>query len=106
MPVSARSRYARLATMQAPDANGAPRACLPIRRHDSVPAGAARYAHLVTGAEALDYLAWRYQGSSEGWWRVADSNPLRFPLDWRPGDKLDVAAGASAPGLVVRDRRF
>lgn len=106
MPVSPRSRYARMALMQAPDAAGVPRTSLPIRRHEAVAASSARYAHLVTGAESLEYLAWRYQGSSEGWWRVADANPLRFPLDWRPGDKLDIAAGASAPGLVERDRRF
>lgn len=106
MPVSARSRYALSAPMQAPDADGEPRTALPIRRHEGVPASSARYAHLVTGAESLEYLAWRYQGSSEGWWRLADANPLRFPLDWRPGDQLDVASGGNAPGLVTRDRRF
>jgi hypothetical protein len=106
MSVSARSRYARLAPMQAPDADGVTRTALPIRRHEGVPASSARYAHLVTGAESLEYLAWRYQGSSEAWWRLADANPLRFPLEWRPGDKLDIASGTGAPGLVERDRRF
>ena len=106
MSVSARSRYARLAPMQAPDADGVAHTALPIRRHEGVPASSARYAHLVTGAESLEYLAWRYQGSSEAWWRLADANPLRFPLEWRPGDKLDIASGAGAPGLVERDRRF
>lgn len=106
MTVSARSRHARLAPLQAPDASGVPRTGLPIRRHAGVPASAARYTHLVTGAESLEYLAWRYQGSSEGWWRVADANPLRFPLDWRPGDEVQVASTSSVPGLVERDRRF
>lgn len=106
MTVSARSRHARLALLQAADADGTTHTCLPIRRHAGVPAGAARYTHLVTGAESLEYLAWRYQGSSEGWWRVADANPLRFPLDWRPGDQVEVASSSSAPGLVERDRRF
>lgn len=106
MPVSARSRYTRMAPMQAPDADGTARTGLPIRRHEGVPANAARYAHMVTGAETLEYLAWRYQGSSEGWWRLADANPLRFPLDWRPGEKIDIASGTDAPGSVQRDRRF
>jgi hypothetical protein len=106
MTVSARSRYVKLAPIQAPDAGGTPRTSLPIRRHDGVPASSARYAHLVTGAESLEYLAWRYQGSSEAWWRLADANALRFPLDWRPGDKIDIAAGAGTPGLIERDRRF
>lgn len=44
--------------------------------------------HTVTGAETLDQLARTYYGREDLWWRIADANPDRFPLDWRPGDVL------------------
>jgi hypothetical protein len=105
MPVGLRSRYAGLAVEQAPDASGELRALIPIRRHEGVDTTAGRYRHVVTGAETVEYLAWRYQGSSDEWWRVADANPLRFPLDWRTGETV-LVAGQATPGLVLRDRRF
>lgn len=105
MPVTPRSRYASLPPEQASAADGSLRTVLPIRRHHGVPPSSARHTHMVTGTETLEYLAWRYQGSSDGWWRVADGNPLRFPLDWRPGQRIEVVANGT-PGLVVRDRRF
>ncbi len=105
MPVSARSRHARLATMQAPDATGTPRTLLPIRRHAPLSSAAPRYTHLLTGCETLEYVAWRTQGSSESWWRLADGNPLRFPLDWRAGERVEVVS-LGTPGQIQRDRRF
>jgi hypothetical protein len=105
MPVSARSRYAPPATLIAPDAKGVDRACLPIRRYSPPAGSSASYAHLLTGAESLEYLAWRYQGASDAWWRVAEGNALRFPLDWRPGEQVQVTS-SDTQGLVVRDRRF
>src|SRR4051794_1302632 len=105
MPVDLRSRYAALPVAQAPDASGTLRSMLPIRRFQPPDPAVARYHHRVTGTETLEYLMWRYQGSSDQWWRLADANPLRFPLDWRPGDTVDVLATAT-PGLIVRDRRF
>jgi nucleoid-associated protein YgaU len=44
--------------------------------------------HTVIGGETLDELAKRYYGREDLWWRIADMNPGRFPLDWRPGDVL------------------
>lgn len=44
--------------------------------------------HTVVGGETLDELAKRYYGREDLWWRIADMNPGRFPLDWRPGDVL------------------
>jgi hypothetical protein len=105
MPVSARSRYAGRTTMQAPDASGTPRTLLPIRRHVPPSPAAARYAHQLTGAETLEYVAWRTQGLSDEWWRLADGNPLRFPLDWHAGERVEVVS-LGAPGLITRDRRF
>ena len=36
----------------------------------------------------LDLLARRYYGREDLWWRIADANPARFPLDWKAGDRL------------------
>jgi hypothetical protein len=105
MPVSTRSRQARAAVLQAPDAAGRPQTLLPIRRHQPPSPALPRYVHLLTGTETLEYLAWRSQGASEVWWRLADGNPLRFPLDWRPGERVDVVSLGS-PGQIQRDRRF
>jgi len=44
--------------------------------------------HVVIGGETLDMLAFRYYGREDLWWRIADANPGRFPMDWAPGDKL------------------
>jgi len=44
--------------------------------------------HTVVGRETLDQLAAYYYGREDLWWRIADANPLRFPLDWKAGDTL------------------
>ncbi len=44
--------------------------------------------HSVVAGETLDELAARYYGREDLWWRIADANPGRFPLDWKPGDVL------------------
>jgi|SRR3954469_11897001 nucleoid-associated protein YgaU len=44
--------------------------------------------HVVVGGETLDQLAFTYYGREDLWWRIADANPGRFPLDWAPGDTL------------------
>ncbi len=44
--------------------------------------------HTVVGGETLDQLAATYYGREDVWWRIADANPGRFPLDWQPGDVL------------------
>jgi nucleoid-associated protein YgaU len=102
MPVSLSSRYAGLTAAPAPD--GGP-AGLPIRRHRTLAPSTPRTQYRITGAETLESIAARYFGRSEEWWRIADANPLKFPLDWRPGDVLTITS-AEDPGRVVRDRRF
>jgi hypothetical protein len=102
MPVTLSSRYAgQTAT---PAAGGGP-AGLPIRRHEPLPPDTPRTSYQMTGTETLESIAARYFGRSEEWWRIADANPLKFPLDWRAGDVL-VVTSAEEPGLIVRDRRF
>ena len=44
--------------------------------------------HVVIGNETLDQLAFTYYGREDLWWRIADANPGRFPLAWKPGDRL------------------
>jgi hypothetical protein len=39
----------------------------------------------VTRGETFDQLAFLYYGREDLWWRIADANPARFPLDWTPG---------------------
>jgi nucleoid-associated protein YgaU len=44
--------------------------------------------HVIVGGETLDQLAFAYYGREDLWWRIADANPRRFPLDWIAGDKI------------------
>lgn len=44
--------------------------------------------HTIVGGETLDQLAALYYGREDLWWRIADANPQRFPLDWQPGERL------------------
>jgi hypothetical protein len=44
--------------------------------------------HVIKGGETLDQLAFLYYGREDLWWRIADANPARFPLDWAPGDTV------------------
>ena len=46
--------------------------------------------HMLIGNETLDQLAARYYGREDLWWRIADANPGRFPLDWGAGDTLTI----------------
>ena len=105
MPIAIRSRYAPAAIQQEPDKQGVAQTSLPARRHEPVDPAAARSRHVLTGTETLETLAWRYAGSSDGWWRIADANPLVFPLDWRPGQVVEILGSGDA-GRIVRDRRF
>ncbi|HEY4240003.1 MAG TPA: hypothetical protein VGM88_09320 [Kofleriaceae bacterium] len=91
MPVSPTSRYYGLAA-------GALR---PLPDQSNV----GGYKHRVTALENIEYLAWRYFGHSEDYWRILDANPTRFPLDLKPSEQLLVPVGADV-GLVLRTRKF
>lgn len=105
MPIDIRSRYNGVAVIEAPDAAGRARPTIGLRPQARPLRSGAPFRHRVAGPEGLEYLAWRYYGSSEAWWRIADANPLRFPLDLTPGEPLEIP-GASDVGRVVRRRRF
>jgi nucleoid-associated protein YgaU len=44
--------------------------------------------HVLKIGETLDQLAFTYYGREDLWWRIADANPTKFPLDWAPGDAI------------------
>lgn len=98
------SRYRGLTAYAATAPDGTARPTLPAR---PLPAAGLQtpYLHTLVAGESIEYLAHRYLGSSELWWRIADANPLAFPLDIRPGTVLAIPTGQQA-GLVVRTRSF
>ena len=105
MPVSSSSRYATETPYDAPGIDGAPHPTLGIRRTSPVTPDITSYRHIMTGVETVEYLAWRYYGSSPDWWRVADVNPLVFPLDLPPGAAVIIPTTTNV-GQVVRNRSF
>jgi hypothetical protein len=46
--------------------------------------------HTLVGGETLEQLAALYYGRADLWWRIADANPGRFPLDWQAGEILAI----------------
>jgi phage tail protein X len=85
MPVSIYSRYYGLDTVEIKGRISLiQRPPVPVQRYpDSL-------VHVLIGGETLDQLAARYYGREDLWWRIADANPGRFPLDWRAGDTLSI----------------
>lgn len=84
MPVNTSSRYARVAVVEAPDAFGVRRAAIGIRPFDSsLP---VIVSERLTGLDTLESVAFKNYRNSAAWWRIADANPLKFPLDWTAGD--------------------
>ena len=59
--------------------------------------------HILIGGETLDQLAKRYYGREDLWWRIADANPRRFPLDLAArrtvGDPADPCGNTHAAAL-------
>lgn len=107
MPVSRRSRYARTPAIAVPGA-GPGSAAVTALAQRQIPAAPGRedvYRHLLSAEESIEYLAWRYYGRSEDWWRIADANPLTYPLQIRPGAAVSIPLTDDA-GRVERTRQF
>ncbi len=83
MPVLIYSRYYGLDTVEK---NG--RVSLAQRPAISLETYPDGIIHTLVGNETLDQLAAHYYGREDLWWRIADANPPRFPLDWKAGDTL------------------
>ncbi len=81
MPISRTSRYFGLPTFEV---DGELTVGQRLRGHPDEFPDSIR--HTLVGEETLDALARRYYGREDLWWRIADANPGRFPLDWRPGE--------------------
>ena len=82
------SRYSRYYGLPIVSLGGAPGLALrgtllPVTYPDSL-------VHVVIGGETLDQLAERYYGREDLWWRIADANSAKAPLDWRAGDTLQI----------------
>ena len=105
MPVSITSRYYKLPVYAAAAANRISHPTVAIRPPTPPDPDTTLYRHIVTGVETMEYLAWRYYGDSRLWWRIAEANTTRFPLDLPAATALDIPA-ANDLGTVVRDRRF
>jgi nucleoid-associated protein YgaU len=103
MPVPINSRYASLPIHDAPAPDGTTHPTIGLRPPPD-PSGGP-FKHRVVGGETIESIANRYLGSSDAWWRIADANPLVFPMDLTPGQMLVIPDGSS-PRRVSRSRRL
>ncbi|MFG2905223.1 hypothetical protein ACGF13_09195 [Kitasatospora sp. NPDC048286] len=57
--------------------------------------------HVVGAGDRPDLLAYRYLGSADQWWRIADANPVLDPreLTATPGRRITVALPGGVPGV-------
>ncbi len=83
MAISLYSRYYKLETVEV---NG--QASLSQRLTKAAEAVPGSLTHTLVGTETLDQLAAKYYGRADLWWRIADANPHKFPLDWQAGDTV------------------
>lgn len=101
MTVSVRSRYWNLTPVECRGPNG-PVVSFPVRR-GSAATGETTVPHVVTGLDTIESIAARYYGRSDAWWHIADANPARFPLDYQPGEQLQLPQSTGI-GRVLRTR--
>jgi hypothetical protein len=105
MPVSLTSRYANLPVYDAVDASGATHPTIAIRPTTTPAPGSTSAQRTLVGVETMESLAWQYYHTSAVWWRIAEANPLIFPLDLTSGMSLTVPAPGDI-GLIARTRSF
>jgi hypothetical protein len=105
MPVGLNSRYRPLPLTHEPDSLGALHPAIPARPVPPPDPLATPYFHTVVAGETIELLAWRYLGSCEAWWMIADANPTLYPLAIEPGSVVVIPTDAS-PGRVERTRSF
>jgi nucleoid-associated protein YgaU len=80
-------------------------ATIPARPRPRQEADTSPYFHTLVAGETIEQLAWRYLGSSDAWWQIADANPTQFPTAFEPGAVVAVPTSAST-GQVERTRPF
>jgi len=80
------SRYQKVDTYQATDAQGR---TVTVLKSRVIPATPAAFQHTFTAGERLDLLAFRFYGNPEKFWRIADANTEMDPEDLLdPGRQL------------------
>jgi nucleoid-associated protein YgaU len=105
MPVVNTSRYFGLPIYNATVADGTSAPTVPARPPTPPGPGVMLYRHRVTAPETLESIAFRYYGSSDAWWRIAEANDIFFLTDLPAGTLLNIPAAGDI-GRVVRRRRF
>lgn len=105
MPIGTRSRYQGVPIIEAKDSKGVSHPTIGMRLLGPQDPLAIHFRHTVAGIQPLEYLAFKYFGASEIWWRVADANGAQFPLEWNTGDVVNIPATEEV-GRVIRTRRF
>ena len=83
MAISLYSRYYNLPTVEV-----AGKTSLSQRLIGAAEVLPGSITHTLVGTERFDQLAAKYYGREDLWWRIADVNPNKFPLDWQAGDTL------------------
>ncbi|MBA2497654.1 MAG: LysM peptidoglycan-binding domain-containing protein [Acidimicrobiia bacterium] len=100
------SRYRHEAPHLAPDTAGVARAAVPARwgrasdGPDSAAGTGAVSYHTASAGETFESLSVRFLGSSTLWWRIADLNPLVFPLSLVPGTVVAIPGSGTVAGPV------
>lgn len=97
MPVLPTSRYAALPTWTVDGR-------LSLGQRLLVPDDQApTVEHRLEFGETLDLLATKYYGRADLWWRIADADPRRFPMDFRVGEVVLVPLGPSVTRRPERE---
>lgn len=91
MSTTPHSRYYRLPVIEVDG-----RTTLGVRPIPPSPRAESLPVHILVGGETIEQLAKKYYGREDLWWRIADANPAKFPLDWQPGDRVLIPSGVGA----------
>lgn len=105
MPVSLTSRYTGVPVQDVTNAQGEVHPTIMVRPFTPPGPDTTLYRHTLVGLETIEYLAWRFYGSSSDWWRIAEANPLVFPLDLSSGMVVAIPSPTDV-GRIERTRSF
>lgn len=101
MGVSVKSRYWNQSKVEVTGDKG-PVSSLPVRRPLG-PADRNAVPYVIYGTATIESLAAQVYGRSDVWWQIADASASRFPLDFKPGEKVNIPPRLGI-GRVARTR--